>query len=692
MRSIKFKLIVLTTAMILAAVSIVTLPILNTQIREIKNNVSQITAAHMETASVAVAAFLETPTRLVKDTAYHVTNANLNLKKLQDDFQTLINDEPSILALYYADEVPMNKGGYFYYSGGWTPDAGYDKYSRKWFTDGRDKKGIFLTEPYMDIPTASLVTSICMGVYHKDGSFAGTVGVDIRLKDLNDMVAKIKLSEHGQSFILDMSGHYLTNEDFNKILKTNFFDEYKALAKYKSHLNNDTFIDTDAAGGHYLAGQVVSKEAGWLLVTVGQSKEIFARLNKNISLVMALALISIIFSILVAIILASRIVKPIMAVDVAVNKIAEGNADLTKRLEATTHDEVGDLINGFNKFMNKLHRIVYDVKGSKNNLSNVETELEQSIETTASSITEILANIESIAGQVDQQSNSVIQTSTAVTEIAENINSLERMIENQSNGVAQASSAVEQMIGNISSVNDTVEKMADSFGELEKNTNEGIEKQLNVSEYIAEIQQQSQSLQDANAAINNVASKTNLLAMNAAIEAAHAGDAGKGFAVVADEIRKLSETSSSESKKISEELRKITETIEAVVAASKDSSESFAGVEEKITMTDELIGLIKAAMQEQQIGSQQIAESLRVMNDSTSEVRTASHEMAIGYKQILEEIRTLKDATAVIKDGMREMSAGAADMNRTSSVLSGISGKVRDSVNKIGTQIDQFKV
>ncbi len=692
MKSIKLKLIILTTAMILAAVSIVTFPILNTQIHEIQNNVSQITSAHMETASVAVTAFLEKPMRLVKDTAYHVVNANLNLKKLQDDFQTLINDESSILALYYADEVPMNKGGYFYYSGGWTPDNDYDKYSRKWFTDGRDKNGIFLTEPYMDIPTASLVTSICMGVHHKDGSFAGTVGVDIRLKDLNDMVNKIKLSEHGKSFILDMHGLYLTNDDFNTILKNNFFDDYKSLAKYKSRLNNDTFIETDAAGGYYLAGQVVSKEAGWILVTVGQSSEIFSQLKKNISLVMTLALISIAFSILIAIILASRIVKPIKAVDVAVNKIAEGNADLTHRLKATTHDEVGELINGFNKFIAKLHGIVGDVKGSKDNLSNVKNELQQSIEMTASSITQILANIESIAEQVDQQSNSVIQTSTAVTEIAENINSLERMIDNQSNGVAQASSAVEQMIGNISSVNTSVEQMAESFSALEKNTTEGIEKQAGVTDYIVDIQQQSKALQDANAAIENVASKTNLLAMNAAIEAAHAGDAGKGFAVVADEIRKLSETSSSESKKISEELRKITATIEAVVVAARESSESFAGVTEKIAMTDELITIIKSAMEEQQIGSQQIAESLRVMNDSTTEVRTASHEMAIGNKQILSEIKTLKDATTVIKDGMKEMSIGAKDMNKTSAVLSNISSKVNESVNRIGEQIDQFKV
>jgi len=403
-------------------------------------------------------------------------------------------------------------------------------------------------------------------------------------------------------------------------------------------------------------------------------------------------IMAVIIAVLMGFLLLKMIIGPLLHVNKNMAAIAIGNADLTQRIEQTTYDEIGELVNGFNSFTEKMQNIVKGIKSSGQTLTEVGENLDYSTEDTRNSINQIISKITEVHGQIDEQYNSVTETAGAVNEIASNIESLERMIQNQTSGVVQASAAVEEMIGNIGSVNDSVERMASSFEGLIANAKQGSSIQNDVNSRISQIKTQSETLQEANIAIAAIAEQTNLLAMNAAIEAAHAGEAGKGFSVVADEIRKLSETSTEQSKTIGDQLTDIQNSITEVVEACTKSSTAFEAVSNGIAATDEVVRQIKDAMQEQTEGSKQISEALHSMNDSTSEVRISSHEMSEGNKQILEEVRHLQTTTGIIKDSMIEMNNSARKIDETGATLIQISTKVRESISEISDQVSQFKV
>ena len=386
------------------------------------------------------------------------------------------------------------------------------------------------------------------------------------------------------------------------------------------------------------------------------------------------------------------IMKRINNVTVFLADLASGDADLTKRCSLYVRDEIGQLIINFDLFMDKLHDIVKNLKDSKAELGVSGDNLDAGTEDTSSSITEIIANIDSIHTQITNQDKSVRETSDSVQHISNAIVDLDALIEDQSSSVTQASAAVEQMIGNINSVNKSVEKMSESFKSLEDNAEIGFSKQEDVNERIRQIEGQSEMLQEANTAISSIAEQTNLLAMNAAIEAAHAGEAGKGFAVVADEIRKLSETSSEQSNKIGEQLNKIMLSITEVVTSSDAASTALNEVSNRIKETDELVIQIHSAMEEQNEGSKQIMEALRHLNTSTSEVRNSSQEMSGRNTQIVHDMGILSESTDMMNTSMDEMSVGARKINETGATLSEIAQQVRNSIGKIGAQIDLFKV
>lgn len=577
-------------------------------------------------------------------------------------------------------------------------DAGVDmnladrEYVIQMTTEGKD---LFISNPVKSRLDDSLIYQVCLAAYDKNNKKIGFfVGV-VYLSHMQKIIEQVNVGENGYLTILDGNG--ICVGDINKSLLMKDFKESvdkNTIIMVEKTIKRETGVEiilNDSAQEMYAFYGPIPNTS-WSIIANLPSEEVHSIASGLGKIMITLCILFVIILVVITAFIIWTSIRPLKIVDASIQNIASGDADLTRRIDSTVNNEIGSIVKGFNTFINTLQLIMSDLKKSKKELSDAGINLHGGIESTFIAITSILSDINSVKKEITNQSASVEETAGAVTEISQNIVSLEKMIENQAKGVNQASAAVEQMIGNIGSVNKSVEQLVQSFSTLESRSNEGINKQVEVSEQIALISSQSQMLEDANAAIAGIASQTNLLAMNAAIEAAHAGESGKGFSVVADEIRKLSETSTAQSKTIGQELKKIQKSINTVVETSKLTANAFISVAENIKETDSLVSQIKGAMLEQLSGSQQIGEALHMMNDSTIEVRTASIEMSEGQKAILEEVKLLQDATMVMKEKMYKMEEGANKINETGSYLDTISKTVNTTIDKIGNQIDQFKV
>ena len=412
--------------------------------------------------------------------------------------------------------------------------------------------------------------------------------------------------------------------------------------------------------------------------------------SKLIILSVVSGIAALLAGIFLAIIAISKINRGLKLIYKFSNNLYSGN--LCDDIQIDRNDEFGELALNFKESIGRLRILLKNVTGSAERNLTMCSSLSTSSTEVSHAVDNMDAYIDNMNNQLENQDAEIAEAVAAVNEIAANIASLTKQIENQSSAVTQSSSSIEEMSASIQNIakisqqrNEKIRELIEIIASARNNAGE-------TENNIAEVYKLSQNLQQITEVIDNISSQTNLLAMNAAIEAAHAGEAGKGFAVVAEEIRKLAEDSGTNASQISATLTDIIGIIEKAREASVENLDSFNRVENEVGNFTQTFQEINSTMAELSAGTTEIITAVTSLSDITSSIRSASTEINEGSSNVNEAMVNIKQLSDSVLTEIAEIRNGISGITSSIGRLHDISNESQNSTETVKNNIQQFQI
>ena len=567
-------------------------------------------------------------------------------------------------------------------------ELGYDPRQRSWYKQAAEANGAIVITPVYIATDGTPVVAVAKAIKDGNGTLLGCVGVDINLSDLTSFISSVKIGNTGYCMLVQDDGMILADAAHSAFISKNLSDVDAAFAKITQKKEGSVFITLD--GKQRKAYIFPFPELRWKLIVIVEQREILSLFYALVRIMILIGLLMFVIYFTLAIIAARALKRYFARLESMFEKIAAG--DLTDRVAVKRNNEIGRLMTNLNMAIEHTHTMLTVLKEEADKMTAIGSDLSSNMEETAAAVKQISSNATTVKEKALMQAAGVTETAAAGEQIQGKLNLLVEGIARQSENITQSSALITRTAENMLRINKILSQNDELIKTVYGQMKAGTDGARAANEFVKKIAERSEALLEASQVIQNIASQTNLLAMNAAIEAAHAGESGKGFAVVADEIRKLAEESNMQGKQIGAVIKESTEIIAQVSEAGIQAEKTFTDVYGLISNISEKEDSIVDLMREQEENGTQVLSAIETINKVTKDVSTASIEMLEGGKQIAEEMQKLAEITRETTDSMTEIASGAEQITDAVEEVVSITEQNKTSIDHLAQEVGKFKI
>lgn len=589
----------------------------------------------------------------------------------------------------------QSNGGVITYPPIHCPD-GYDVREREWYKEAAAGKGrAVFSSPYKTA-SGEFVIACGKAIYDNKKKISGAVSIDADLIYLSNFINKSQGTGKSVILLLDNDGMIIAHSSdpkmiFNSItaLGINGLD-VKKLSELSEGNKAMYVFDGKPSGFSMFPSKITAAKFNYLVITpVSEYKKESIMILRVI--VMAV-LVSSLILVIVAVAVAGGIFNPINRAVKAMRNISEEDGDLTVRLPVCGKDEISSLSFYFNQTIEKLRLAIQIFGEGTQDIHQAGSRLAINMTETARSVSEISINIDDVKHKILNQGGSIVAIGASIQTMLRTIEELNGFIKKQTGTIDDSSVSIKEMVSGIKEAALIVQTNLKNLEELNKATDSGknvISDTVALSNAVLE---SSDILLEASSVIQNIAYQTNLLSMNAGIEAAHAGEAGKGFAVVAQEIRKLAEDSSAQGGKISGLLKELKEKIEKVSSSALKAQSEFLNITELAECTKAKEISVMDSMKKHEQGNMRVLSAMDNISGITGDVQKVSKEMLLESNRVSGEMATLAKMSDSISNTMEEMAKGTKQINSSVQEVNVLTQKNKELSDKLIAEVGKFKV